>query len=191
MEEYKSVKESKNIANKHFKNNRIEESLKINLELKKKIEYIFKEKKDILDEVTAHKFIEEASLIYLNIARCYFKLKMYNNVIEYTNNLIELDSNHVKAIYLRCFTFIELKNKPKAIEDYNRLVILKLNNDNLEDLNQKIIDIEILDNSHQKSTNYLNDKIQYNMIIYKNSFNYYLSSIKLALDIIIASILRK
>lgn len=47
---------------------------------------------------------------YNNLALCYLKLKNYELVVSFTNQVLGQDADNVKARYRRALAFKELKN---------------------------------------------------------------------------------
>ncbi len=55
---------------------------------------------------------------YNNLALCYLKLKNYELVISFTNQVLAHDDSNVKARYRRALASKFLKNTEEAIKDF-------------------------------------------------------------------------
>ena len=54
---------------------------------------------------------------YNNLALCYLKLKNYELVMSFTNQVLAQDDGNIKARYRRALASKELKNTEQAIKD--------------------------------------------------------------------------
>ncbi len=55
---------------------------------------------------------------YNNLSLCYLKLKNYEVVVSFTNQVLGQDSGNVKARYRRGLAYTELKRTDEAIKDF-------------------------------------------------------------------------
>lgn len=62
--------------------------------------------------------IETVLPAYNNLSLCYLKLKNYEMVVSFTNQVIGQDPSNVKARYRRGLAYKELKNVDEAIKDF-------------------------------------------------------------------------
>ena len=60
--------------------------------------------------------------INLNVCRCYFKQNEYNNVITFSNKILDLDNMNYKAKYLRCLSALKINDIELADKDYDYLL---------------------------------------------------------------------
>jgi tetratricopeptide (TPR) repeat protein len=70
---------------------------------------VFDQNQEMLskDDKKATELIETIGIpAHLNIALCYLQLEDWQNVILYCTKVIELNPNHIKAIYRRCKAYI-------------------------------------------------------------------------------------
>lgn len=64
-----------------------------------------------LTEEKATELIEEVGIpVHLNLALCYLQMEDWNNVIHYSNKVLELKPDNLKAIYRRCRAYLKLKD---------------------------------------------------------------------------------
>jgi hypothetical protein len=88
----------------------------------------------------------------LNLSFIYNKRKDWANVILSTNKVLEYDEKHVKALYRRCYAYINQNNYLKADEDLERLEYLIGGTEELETLHKLFEDKQKQEKMKEKST---------------------------------------
>lgn len=73
---------------------------------------------------------------YNNLALCYLKLKNYQLVVSFTNQVLAQDDANVKARYRRALAYKQMKNTDQAINDFQ--IVKKLDKEMEEDCNNLI-----------------------------------------------------
>jgi peptidylprolyl isomerase len=81
------------------------------------------------------KYIKEVGIpSNLNISLCYLKNRDWDQVIQHTSKVLEMDKKNVKALYRRCLALINKKKFDKADEDLIELEELIGGSKQLEEL---------------------------------------------------------
>ena len=59
---------------------------------------------------------------FMNLVVCKHKMKQYQSVVSITDQVMEMDPNHVKCLYFRGFALLEVQEYDQAVECLQRLV---------------------------------------------------------------------
>jgi tetratricopeptide (TPR) repeat protein len=87
------------------------------------LKILFDEESTLLeDEKKATELIEEVGIpVHLNMSLCYLQLEDWRNVVFYSNKVLELKPENLKAIYRRCWAYIKMKDLENASKDLEKL----------------------------------------------------------------------
>ena len=128
---------------------------KINKELKENKELLKEEKDSIIKEFLINSY---SNLCFINI-----KQSDWNSVIKYANLIMRFDKENAKALYRKCFAFINLYEYEKAEESLNNLRKIMPDNSELKVL-ENMLDEKKTEDNLKKIKKYKNMMRYYHKI---------------------------
>lgn len=116
----KQLKEKKQLADNNFGQKEYDAAIENYLEIIKDLKLCFESRN--LSEEEATRFIEVIGIpTHLNISRAFFKKSNFNEVVKYSSKIIELDARNLKALYIRCRSYITIQDIELAEEDLKKI----------------------------------------------------------------------
>lgn len=119
-ETLKQLKEKKALGDNSFGQKDYSTAIDYYLNIIKELKECFESRN--LSEEEATRFIEVIGIpTHLNICRAFFKQSNFAEVVKYSSKIIELDQRNLKALYIRCRSYITLQEIELAEEDLKRI----------------------------------------------------------------------